>query len=91
MEDKIQAIKNLAEMQGNNGNWDNDPYMQGLYNGLEISLSILEGREPKFRNSPKKWGSRPEQLVRPFLKLLYFLERKYYRYFVSNKPMAEVK
>lgn len=83
-----QAIRDMVKAQGQNGNWNNDPYMHGLYNGLECALSIVESREPKFRDAPKKWRSKPEQIVQPMLKLLYFLERKYNRYF-GAKPMAE--
>lgn len=45
----------MLEVQGQNGNWDCDHYMHGLYNGMEYALSIMENREPKFRSSPKKW------------------------------------
>jgi hypothetical protein len=30
--------------------WDQDPYMLGLYNGMEFALSVLDGREPKFHD-----------------------------------------
>jgi hypothetical protein len=46
-------LKNVVETQGLSGNWDWSPYMLGLYNGLELALSILEnGRDPVFRSKP---------------------------------------
>lgn len=48
----VEKIKDLLRIQGQNGNWNFDPYMHGLYNGLEIALSILENREPVYREKP---------------------------------------
>jgi len=56
MDDKlIKQIRDLRDVQGRDGNWNYDPYMQGLYNGLEFALSIMEKREPQFRNAPDQW------------------------------------
>lgn len=52
---KIQNLKDVHRVQGSDGNWNYDPYMQGLYNGLELALSIMENREPVFRDKPEKW------------------------------------
>jgi hypothetical protein len=51
----IDDVRNMVDAQGQNGCWNFDPYMHGLYNGLEFALSILEKREPKFRDAPEKW------------------------------------
>ena len=47
--DKLEALRELHHQQGQNGNWDYDQYMMGLYNGLELALSIMENREPKYK------------------------------------------
>lgn len=52
---KIEEIKGIIEMQGSSGNWDYDPYMHGLYNGMEMVLAAFEEREPGFREAPKNW------------------------------------
>jgi hypothetical protein len=49
--DKLEALRNVHEIQGQKGNWDYDQYMLGLYNGLELALSIMENREPQYRES----------------------------------------
>jgi hypothetical protein len=54
----IADVRQMRDVQGQDGNWDFDPYMQGLYNGLEFALSILERREPVFKNEPKAWISK---------------------------------
>jgi hypothetical protein len=52
---KIQSLRELAQIQGSHGNWNHDPYMLGLYNGLELGLSIMEKREPYYKEAPEKW------------------------------------
>jgi len=54
---KIEAMNDMMKIQGADGNWNYDPYMQGLYNGMEMMLSIAEGREPIFREAPQEWLS----------------------------------
>lgn len=51
----IDLVREMRDVQGQNGNWNFDPYMQGLYNGLEFAVSLLEKREPKFKSAPEKW------------------------------------
>ena len=29
--------------------------MQGLYNGIELIMSIFEDRDPNFKDAPKEW------------------------------------
>lgn len=45
-------VRNCHRIQGMHGNWNYSPYMMGLYNGLELPLAILEGREPEYRRDP---------------------------------------
>jgi len=47
-------MKQILEVQSNDGNWNYDDYMLGLYNGMEIMMATLESREPKFRKCKKK-------------------------------------
>ena len=47
--ESIKEIKEILKIQGENGNWNYDKYMLGLYNGIEFALSILEERQPNFR------------------------------------------
>lgn len=57
---RVKELKNVWGVQGTAGNWDYDPYMLGLFNGLEMALSLMEGREPVFRSlleNPEKRGS----------------------------------
>lgn len=42
---KLKEANNLIEIQSKNVT---DEYMKGLYNGMELILSIFESREPKY-------------------------------------------
>jgi hypothetical protein len=49
------SVREMRDVQGMDGNWNYDPYMHGLYNGLEFAVSLLEQREPQFKDAPKQW------------------------------------
>jgi hypothetical protein len=51
----LEKIQNLVEIQGWDGNWNYDSYMHGMYNGMELLLSILEDREPVFKKAPPRF------------------------------------
>jgi hypothetical protein len=48
----VKDLTNLVDAQGQKGTWDISPYHTGLFNGLELALSIFEKREPKYRENP---------------------------------------
>jgi len=54
-------MKELLEVQGRDGNWNLDPYMQGMYNGMELMVALAERRDPVFRKAPENWLSAPPQ------------------------------
>jgi len=56
----IPKMREMLEVQGSDGNWNYDSYMHGMYNGMEYMLSMVESREPVFREAPKKWLSKRE-------------------------------
>ena len=51
----VEALEEVVRIQGMSGNWDYDEYMHGMYNGMEFMLSIIESRQPSFRNAPEKF------------------------------------
>lgn len=48
---KLEHIKTLKNVQENNLE---DNYMVGLYNGMELAVSILEDRKPKYKSCINK-------------------------------------
>lgn len=55
MSKQLEDANKILAVQGDKGNWDYDPYMHGLYNGMEMIVAIFEDREPKFKKAPKQW------------------------------------
>jgi hypothetical protein len=49
------SIRDVHRIQGYDGNWNFDPYMHGLYNGLEMTLSRVENREFNPKSAPNVW------------------------------------
>ena len=48
--DPLSTLIEVRDIQGRPGKFDQDDYMLGLYNGLELAVSILEdNRNPKYR------------------------------------------
>jgi hypothetical protein len=52
---QIDKLRELVVTQGTNGTWNYDPYMQGMYNGMELMLAVLEDREPQYKKAPAEW------------------------------------
>jgi hypothetical protein len=50
----MKIIKQLVETQGQDGNWNYSEGMAGMFNGMELILAILEGREPSYRTVETK-------------------------------------
>lgn len=48
---KLEQIKTLKNVQENNLE---DNYMVGLYNGMELAVSILEDRKPVYKSCVNK-------------------------------------
>lgn len=51
----IEALREQVKTQCSNGNWNYDPYMHGMANGLICALATIEGKEPEYLKPPKKW------------------------------------
>lgn len=48
-------VRHLLMRQSQTGQWDHSPYQLGIYNGLEVTLAVLESRAPDFRDPPQAW------------------------------------
>ncbi len=48
-EKKMASLRNLLNIQGENGNWNYDSYMCGMYNGMQLMMSVIEARDPEYR------------------------------------------
>lgn len=44
----LKNANELLDIQGQSGNYNYDSYMLGIYNGMEMIISMFEEREPQF-------------------------------------------
>lgn len=61
MSEAVKAVGDMLRVQGTDGNWNYNPYMHGMYNGLELALSVFEGRDPAYKEAPEKWIVEPPE------------------------------
>ena len=52
---KLDKLKELTKIQCSDGNWNYDPYMQGLANGMILAVAVMEGKTPKYLEMPDGW------------------------------------
>lgn len=52
---KLANLQNIIDIQCSDGNWNYEPYMQGLANGLLMAQSVFTGKSPEFKSAPKRW------------------------------------
>jgi hypothetical protein len=57
----LKQLKEMRDIQCNDGNWNYSPYMFGLANGLIFAVALLEGVDPVFLERPAKWLSEAEE------------------------------
>ena len=52
---RTSKLDQIIAIQCDNGNWNFDPYMHGMANGLILAKSVLAGEEPEFMTAPDEW------------------------------------
>lgn len=58
---RLDSLQDLVRVQSSEGNWNYDPYMFGLANGLLLAQAVIEGTECKYFETPPIWqrGNEP--------------------------------
>lgn len=54
--ESIKALKDALKVQCSDGNWNYDPYMHGMANGMIFALSLFEAGRPEYLEAPEVWG-----------------------------------
>lgn len=57
LEFRIEQISKVTAVATSPGNWDYDPYLHGMANGLLLAYSIIEGLSYKPLDPPAEWLS----------------------------------
>lgn len=59
--DRLRQLKEVHTVQGQDGNWNSDRYMRGMFNGMELALAIMEGRAPSYKDTPMGYLHEPDE------------------------------
>lgn len=55
--ERVESLQNCVRIQCWNGNWNWDPYMLGMANGMLLALAIIKNENYVPLRAPKKWLS----------------------------------
>lgn len=61
MKSTIEQLRDVVAVQCSNGNWNANPYMHGMANGLILALAIMEDKTPQYLDAPEVWLSNSHQ------------------------------
>jgi hypothetical protein len=65
MEKSTDTLEDAVKTQCSDGNWNYDPYMHGMANGMIFALSLFKGDKPEYLEAPAKWGKDNPDLSKP--------------------------
>ncbi len=70
-ENSVEALKEAVKIQTSDGNWNYEPYMHGMANGLIFALSLFEENKeggPEYLEAPKEWLYKHKKEILGFCK-----------------------
>jgi hypothetical protein len=57
IQEVLDEFEDLVGIACSDGNWNYDPYLRGMANGMLLMRSVLSGEEPKYLDAPAAWLS----------------------------------
>jgi hypothetical protein len=51
----VDTLREMLQVQCSGGNWNYDPYMHGMANGMIFALSLFDDKEPQYLEAPEVW------------------------------------
>lgn len=55
LRNSIKTLREMKDVQCSDGNWNYDPYMHGMANGMIFALSMFDDKAPEYLQAPKQW------------------------------------
>ncbi len=55
LQNSVKMLREMKEVQCSDGNWNYDPYMHGMANGLIFALCLFDDKPPEYFEAPKEW------------------------------------
>mgnify|MGYP001569342536 CR=1 FL=1 len=58
----VAELQEFIDVSCKDGNYNCNPYLHGMANGLIFAKSVVDGGEPKYMETPKTWlGDKPKK------------------------------
>lgn len=73
----MERLNNIIGIQSQHGNWDCNPYMLGMLNGLLVAKSLFTDECPLFKEAPEQWldDRIPDVSMHPVIEASLLLSR----------------
>ena len=55
MKERVDRLQEMIDVQCSDGNWNYDPYMHGMANGMIFAKSMFADEAPEYLEAPKEW------------------------------------
>lgn len=55
LQDSLKTLREMKDVQCSDGNWNYDPYMHGMANGMIFAVSLFDDKEPEYLEAPERW------------------------------------
>jgi hypothetical protein len=55
LQNSVNTLREMKDVQCNDGNWNYDPYMYGMANGMIFALSLFDDKPPEYLEAPEVW------------------------------------
>jgi hypothetical protein len=55
LEDTIDGLEKMVDVSCSDGNWNYDPYLHGMANGMIFALAMMKNEEPVYLDAPEVW------------------------------------
>lgn len=82
----LENMDSMIRIQGRDGNWNSDPYMHGMINGMYFMRSLVDNESPGYKEAPEQWLCKEERILNKFRPIVKFITKVTTR---KHKPIAE--
>ena len=65
LQNSVKTLREMKNVQCNDGNWNYDPYMHGMANGIIFALSLFDDKRPEYLEAPEEWLVDKPDLSKP--------------------------
>jgi hypothetical protein len=55
LRNSLKTLREMKDVQCSDGNWNYDPYMHGMANGMIFAISLFDGKRPEYLEAPEQW------------------------------------